>query len=250
MVDPSPPSKVSDPFRPRKEPSRDRDHEGAGRPRARAVRDPGCPGARARPHGGALPGARRLHLWDGLTISSPVTTRGSGRRPSLSSRGTSGPGDRRLAAPRRPAGRSCCTRRGTSHDACGVCQQCVEGRYNLCENYCVGMASSTASTATPTRVPTPSTSCTVKCGFPAARCRELRGGCRHLPASIALHVANPARIAPGDNVAIMGGGAIGLLGGEAAKDPRCRSRHHRRTAGRAPSEGVGHGIRGHRFRTG
>ncbi len=24
---------------------------------------------------------------------------------------------------------------GTSHDACGVCQQCVEGRYNLCENY-------------------------------------------------------------------------------------------------------------------
>ncbi len=24
---------------------------------------------------------------------------------------------------------------GTSHDACGVCQKCVEGRYNLCENY-------------------------------------------------------------------------------------------------------------------
>ena len=23
----------------------------------------------------------------------------------------------------------------TSHDACGVCQKCVEGRYNLCENY-------------------------------------------------------------------------------------------------------------------
>ena len=22
---------------------------------------------------------------------------------------------------------------GTNHDACGVCQQCVEGRYNLCE---------------------------------------------------------------------------------------------------------------------
>ena len=24
---------------------------------------------------------------------------------------------------------------GTSHDACGICQPCVEGRYNLCENY-------------------------------------------------------------------------------------------------------------------
>jgi len=24
---------------------------------------------------------------------------------------------------------------GTSHDACGFCQKCVEGRYNLCENY-------------------------------------------------------------------------------------------------------------------
>ena len=23
---------------------------------------------------------------------------------------------------------------GTSHDACGNCQKCVEGRYNLCEN--------------------------------------------------------------------------------------------------------------------
>jgi L-iditol 2-dehydrogenase len=22
---------------------------------------------------------------------------------------------------------------GTSHDACGVCRECVEGRYNLCE---------------------------------------------------------------------------------------------------------------------
>ncbi|MBU1865903.1 MAG: alcohol dehydrogenase catalytic domain-containing protein, partial [Actinobacteria bacterium] len=24
---------------------------------------------------------------------------------------------------------------GTSHDACGFCQMCVEGRYNLCDNY-------------------------------------------------------------------------------------------------------------------
>src|SRR5665647_1130672 len=24
---------------------------------------------------------------------------------------------------------------GTSHNACGACQKCVEGHYNLCENY-------------------------------------------------------------------------------------------------------------------
>ena len=24
---------------------------------------------------------------------------------------------------------------GTSHDACGLCRRCIEGRYNLCENY-------------------------------------------------------------------------------------------------------------------
>ena len=36
------------------------------------------------------------------------------------------------------------------------------------------------------------------------------------PASIALHVANQGRVAPGDTVAITGGGAIGLLAGDAA----------------------------------
>ena len=37
------------------------------------------------------------------------------------------------------------------------------------------------------------------------------------PASIALHVANRGQVAPGDTVAITGAGAIGLLGGDAAR---------------------------------
>jgi L-iditol 2-dehydrogenase len=37
------------------------------------------------------------------------------------------------------------------------------------------------------------------------------------PASIALHVANRGNITPGDTVAITGAGAIGLLGGDAAR---------------------------------
>jgi L-iditol 2-dehydrogenase len=104
---------------------------------------------------------------------------------------------------------------GTSHDACGVCQQCVEGRYNLCENYGVmdlhrqyGHNYQGADAEYVVHG--------VKCVFPLPDSVSFEVGAVIDPASIALHVANRARIAPGDNVGIMGGGAIGLLGGEAA----------------------------------
>jgi L-iditol 2-dehydrogenase len=104
---------------------------------------------------------------------------------------------------------------GTSHDACGVCQQCVEGRYNLCENYGVmdlhrqyGHNYQGADAEYVVHG--------VKCVFPLPASVSFEVGAVIDPASIALHVANRARIAPGDNVGIMGGGAIGLLGGEAA----------------------------------
>ena len=105
---------------------------------------------------------------------------------------------------------------GTSHDACGVCQQCVEGRYNLCENYGVmdlhrqyGHNYQGADAEYVVHG--------VKCIFPLPDTVSWEEGAVIDPASIALHVANRARIQPGDNVGIMGGGAIGLLGGEAAK---------------------------------
>ncbi|HEX9188450.1 MAG TPA: alcohol dehydrogenase catalytic domain-containing protein [Vicinamibacteria bacterium] len=105
---------------------------------------------------------------------------------------------------------------GTSHDACGVCQKCVEGRYNLCENYGrpglhkqyghnVQGADATyvvQGVKTIFRLPD-------GLGFDAGAVVD--------PASIALHVANRGGIAPGDSVAITGAGAIGLLGADAAR---------------------------------
>ena len=97
-----------------------------------------------------------------------------------------------------------------------VCQQCVEGRYNLCENYGVmdlhrqyGHNYQGADAEYVVHG--------VKCIFPLLESVSWEEGAVIDPASIALHVANRARIQPGDNVGIMGGGAIGLLGGEAAK---------------------------------
>jgi L-iditol 2-dehydrogenase len=105
---------------------------------------------------------------------------------------------------------------GTSHDACGVCQMCVEGRYNLCENYGVmdlhrqyGHNYQGADAEYVVHG--------VKCVFPLPDAVSFEMGAVIDPASIALHVANRARVQPGDTVAIMGGGAIGLLSGDAAR---------------------------------
>jgi L-iditol 2-dehydrogenase len=105
---------------------------------------------------------------------------------------------------------------GTSHDACGVCQQCVEGRYNLCENYGV-MALHRQYGHNWQGADAEYVVHGVKCIFPLPDSVSFEEGAVIDPASIALHVANRAGIQPGDNVGIMGGGAIGLLGGEAAR---------------------------------
>jgi L-iditol 2-dehydrogenase len=105
---------------------------------------------------------------------------------------------------------------GTSHDACGVCQKCVEGRYNLCENYGVpGLHRQYGHN-------TQGSDATyvvhgVKCIFRLPDGLSFEDGALIDPASIALHVANRGGIQPGDAVAITGGGAIGLLSGDAAR---------------------------------
>ncbi len=105
---------------------------------------------------------------------------------------------------------------GTSHDACGVCQKCVEGRYNLCENYGVAglhkQYGHNVQGADATYV-----THGVKCIFPLPDGLSFDEGAVIDPASIALHVANRGNVAPGDTVAITGGGAIGLLSGDAAR---------------------------------
>ncbi len=105
---------------------------------------------------------------------------------------------------------------GTSHDACGVCQKCVEGRYNLCENYgrpgLHKQYGHSVQGADATYVVQG-----VKTIFPLPDAISFDEGAVIDPASIALHVANRGNIAPGDTVAITGAGAIGLLGGDAAR---------------------------------
>ena len=105
---------------------------------------------------------------------------------------------------------------GTSHDACGVCQLCVEGRYNLCENYGV-MELHRQYGHNYQGADAEYTVHGVKAVFPLPHGISFEVGAVIDPASIALHVANRAQIQPGDNVAITGGGAIGLLGGDAAR---------------------------------
>ena len=104
---------------------------------------------------------------------------------------------------------------GTSHDACGVCRECVEGRYNLCENYgkpgLHRQYGHTIQGADATYVVHG-----VKCVFPLPDTLSFEDGALIDPASIALHVANRGNITPGDTVAITGAGAIGLLAGDAA----------------------------------
>jgi L-iditol 2-dehydrogenase len=104
---------------------------------------------------------------------------------------------------------------GTSHDACGVCQQCVEGRYNLCENYGVmdlhrqyGHNYQGADAEYVVHG--------VKCIFPLPDSVSFEAGAVIDPASLALHCARRGRVKPGDTVVIMGAGPVGLLGGEAA----------------------------------
>jgi L-iditol 2-dehydrogenase len=105
---------------------------------------------------------------------------------------------------------------GTSHDACGFCQRCVEGRYNLCEHYGVEglhrQYGHSVAGAYATYVVHG-----VKAVFPLPDGLSYDQGALIDPASISLHVANRARIEPGDEVAVIGAGAIGLLAADAAR---------------------------------
>jgi L-iditol 2-dehydrogenase len=104
---------------------------------------------------------------------------------------------------------------GTSHDACGVCQMCTTGRYNLCDN--AGVAGlhkqygHTVQGADATYAVHG-----VKAVFPLPDALTFAQGALIDPASIALHVAKRGGVRPGDTVAITGAGSIGLLAADSA----------------------------------
>jgi L-iditol 2-dehydrogenase len=105
---------------------------------------------------------------------------------------------------------------GTSHDACGFCQKCVEGRYNLCENY--------GNMDVHRQYGHNYQGCLaeyvvhgVKAIFPLPEAIDFATGAVVDPASIALHTANRGGVRPGDNVVVFGPGPVGLLAADAAR---------------------------------
>ncbi|MGA9595674.1 MAG: zinc-binding dehydrogenase [Acidimicrobiia bacterium] len=105
---------------------------------------------------------------------------------------------------------------GTSHDACGFCQKCVEGRYNLCENY--------GNMDVHRQYGHNYQGCLaeyvvhgVKAIFPLPDGMDFATGAVVDPASIALHTANRGGVRPGDTVVVFGPGPVGLLAADAAR---------------------------------
>lgn len=104
---------------------------------------------------------------------------------------------------------------GTSHDACGFCQKCVEGQYNLCENY--GRMDLHRQYGH---------------NFQGAFAEYVVHGAKAVfrlpdaidfdtaslldPASIALHTAVRGQVKPGDSVVVFGPGPVGLLAADSA----------------------------------
>jgi L-iditol 2-dehydrogenase len=105
---------------------------------------------------------------------------------------------------------------GTSHAACGVCQLCVEGRYNVCLNYgregLHAQYGHNAPGAFATYVVHSVKSVFAipdELGFDEAALLD--------PASIAMHTAVRGGVRVGDHVIVTGAGVIGLLAAEAAR---------------------------------
>jgi L-iditol 2-dehydrogenase len=105
---------------------------------------------------------------------------------------------------------------GTSHDACGFCKKCVEGRYNLCENYGntevhrqYGHNWQGAFAEYVVHG--------VKSVFRLPDKLTFHEGALLDPAAIALHTAERGNIKSGDTVVVLGPGPVGLLTCDAAR---------------------------------
>jgi L-iditol 2-dehydrogenase len=105
---------------------------------------------------------------------------------------------------------------GTSHAACGYCPQCVNGRYNLCENYGRAGLHAQYGHNAPGSYAT-YTVHSVRSVFRIPDALEYDDAAILDPASIALHTARRGGIQAGDVVAVTGAGVIGLLAGQAAR---------------------------------
>jgi L-iditol 2-dehydrogenase len=104
---------------------------------------------------------------------------------------------------------------GTSHAGCGFCRRCVEGRYNVCENYgnedvhrqyghyTQGSYAEYVVHSIASVFPIPDS-----LGWDEASMLD--------PTAIALHTVKRGRHAPGDSLVVVGPGVMGLLVAECA----------------------------------
>jgi L-iditol 2-dehydrogenase len=105
---------------------------------------------------------------------------------------------------------------GTSHAPCGFCRKCVEGRYNLCENFgddrLHHQYGHNANGAYADYVVH-----SVRSVFPVPDALGDDEAAMLDPAAIALHTVKRGGQAPGDTVVVVGPGVMGLLVAECAR---------------------------------
>jgi L-iditol 2-dehydrogenase len=104
---------------------------------------------------------------------------------------------------------------GTSHNACGYCRRCVEGRYNICENFGIeGLHAQYGHNAPGAYAEYVVHS--VRSVFPVPDVLSDEEAAMIDPAAIALHTVLRGGQRPGDVVAVIGPGVMGLLVAECA----------------------------------
>jgi L-iditol 2-dehydrogenase len=104
---------------------------------------------------------------------------------------------------------------GTSHAACGYCRRCVEGRYNVCENFGVeGLHAQYGHNAPGAYAEYVVHS--IKSVFAVPDVLSDEEAAMLDPAAIALHTVVRGGHRPGDTVVVVGPGVMGLLVAEAA----------------------------------
>jgi L-iditol 2-dehydrogenase len=105
---------------------------------------------------------------------------------------------------------------GTSHAGCGFCRLCIEGRYNLCENYGDERLHSQYGHYTPGSYADYVVH-SVKSVFPVPDELSDEEVAMLDPTSIALHTVKRGGQAPGDTVTVIGPGVMGLIVADCAR---------------------------------
>jgi L-iditol 2-dehydrogenase len=105
---------------------------------------------------------------------------------------------------------------GTSHAGCGFCRNCVEGRYNLCENY--GNEDVHRQYGHYTQGSYAHfVAHSIKSVFPIPESIGWEEAAMLDPTSIALHTVKRGAQRPGDTIVVVGPGVMGLLVAECAR---------------------------------